>query len=109
MHGLYLDIVSAFWLGILTSISPCPLATNIAAISFMARNLGSSKKILLSGALYSAGRMLVYVVIAILAVASLLSLPKVSFFLETNMNKILGPILILVGIILLDVTDSDAN
>jgi len=46
--------------------------------------------------------MLVYIVIAVLAVASLLSLPEVSFFLETNMHKIIGPLLIIVGIILLD-------
>jgi cytochrome c-type biogenesis protein len=47
--------------------------------------------------------MIVYVAIAVLAVASLLSLPEVSFFLQTNMHKIIGPILIIVGIILLDV------
>jgi cytochrome c-type biogenesis protein len=103
MQNFYVDVLSALWLGILTSISPCPLATNIAAISFVARNLGSSQKILWSGVIYSAGRMLAYVVIAVLAVASLLSLPEVSFFLETNMHKIIGPILIVVGIILLDV------
>jgi cytochrome c biogenesis protein CcdA len=103
MQNLYLDIFSAFWLGVLTSISPCPLATNAAAISFVARNLGSSRKVLWSGILYSAGRMLVYITIAVLAVASLLSLPEVSFFLETNMHKIIGPLLIIVGIILLDV------
>ena len=103
MQSFYLDVFSALWLGILTSISPCPLATNIAAISFVSRNLGSSQRILWSGLLYSVGRMLVYVVIAVLAVASLLSLPEVSFFLETNMHKIIGPLLIMVGIILLDV------
>jgi cytochrome c-type biogenesis protein len=83
MQSYYLDIFSAFWLGILTSISPCPLATNIAAVSFISRNLGSSKKVLWSGLLYAAGRMFTYVTIAILAVASLLSLPEVSFFLES--------------------------
>jgi cytochrome c biogenesis protein CcdA len=103
MQSYYLDIFSAFWLGILTSISPCPLATNIAAVSFISRNLGSSKKVLASGLLYAVGRMLTYVAIAVLAVASLLSLPEVSFFLETNMHKIIGPLLIVVGIILLDV------
>lgn len=103
MESLYLNIFSAFWLGILTSISPCPLATNVAAMSFVARNLGSSRKVLWSGILYSVGRMLVYIVIAVLAVASLLSLPEVAFFLETNMHKIIGPLLIVVGIILLDV------
>lgn len=102
MDSWYLNILSAFWLGVLTSISPCPLATNVAAISFVARNLGSSQKVLWSGVLYSVGRMLVYIVIAVLAVASLLSLPEVSFFLETNMHKIIGPLLIIVGIILLD-------
>jgi cytochrome c-type biogenesis protein len=103
MQHFYLDILSAFSLGILTSISPCPLATNIAAVSFISRNLGSSRKVLWSGLLYAAGRMLTYVVIAVLAVASLLSLPEVSFFLESNMHKIIGPLLIIVGIILLDV------
>ena len=103
MPSYYLDIFSAFWLGILTSISPCPLATNVAAISFVARNLGSPRKVLWSGILYSLGRMIVYIAIAVLAVASLLSLPEVSFFLETNMHKIIGPLLIVVGIILLDV------
>jgi cytochrome c-type biogenesis protein len=103
MQSWYLDIFSAFWLGILTSISPCPLATNIAAISFVARNLGSPHRVLWSGVLYSVGRMIVYIAIAVLAVVSLLSLPEVSFFLESNMHKIIGPILIIVGIILLDV------
>lgn len=103
MESWYLNVFSAFWLGVLTSISPCPLATNVAAISFVARNLGSSQKVLWSGILYSLGRMLVYIVIAVLAVASLLSLPEVSFFLETNMHRIIGPILIVVGIVLLEV------
>jgi cytochrome c-type biogenesis protein len=103
MESLYPKIFSALWQGILTSISPCPLATNIAAVSFIARNLGSSKKVLWSSCLYAAGRMLIYIAIAVLAVASLLSLPQVSFFLETNMHKIIGPLLIMVGIVLLDV------
>jgi cytochrome c-type biogenesis protein len=103
MQNFYLDIFSAFWLGILTSISPCPLATNIAAVSFISRNLESSKKVVWSGLLYAAGRMFTYVAIAVLAVASLLSLPEVSFFLESNMHKIIGPLLIVTGIILLDV------
>jgi cytochrome c biogenesis protein CcdA len=103
MQSYWLDIFSAFWLGILTSISPCPLATNVAAVSFITRNLGSSRRVLWSGLLYGAGRMLAYVAIAVLAVASLLSLPEVSFFLESNMHKIIGPLLIVVGIVLLDV------
>ena len=56
-----------------------------------------------SGLLYSVGRMIAYVVIAVLAVASLLSLPEVAFYLEVYMGKIIGPLLIVVGIILLGV------
>jgi cytochrome c-type biogenesis protein len=103
MEGFYLNVISALWLGILTSISPCPMATNIAAISFITRNLESSKRVLRSGLLYSVGRMIAYVVIAVLAVASLLSLPEVAFYLEVYMGKIIGPLLIVVGIILLGV------
>jgi cytochrome c-type biogenesis protein len=103
MDTLYLNVISALWLGILTSISPCPMATNIAAISFITRNLKSSERVLWSGLLYSAGRMLAYVVIAVLAVASLLSLPETSFYLELYMGKIIGPLLIVVGIILLGI------
>lgn len=102
MDTFYLNVFSAFWLGILTSISPCPLATNIAAISFIAGNLGSPRKVLWSGVLYSAGRMLTYATIAFLAVFSLLSLPETSFYLEIYMGKVIGPLLIVVGVILLE-------
>ena len=52
MTPLYIAIGSAFWLGILTSISPCPLATNIAAISYVSRNVGAPVRVLFAGALY---------------------------------------------------------
>jgi len=103
MEVFYMNVFSALWLGILTSISPCPMATNVAAVSFIARNMESSKRVLWSGLLYSAGRMFAYVSIAVLAVASLLSLPEVAFYLEVYMGKIIGPLLIVVGIILLGV------
>lgn len=102
MQSFLFDVFTAFWLGILTSVSPCPLTTNIAAVSFIAGNVGGARKVLFSGFLYAIGRMLTYMVIAVLAVASLLSLPEVSFFLESNMHKVIGPLLIVVGIILLD-------
>jgi cytochrome c biogenesis protein CcdA len=72
---------SAFWLGILTSLSPCPLATNIAAISFVARRVGSPAKVFLTGLLYTAGRTLTYLVLGILLVSSLLAAPGVSHLL----------------------------
>ena len=101
MSGLGLAALSALWFGILTSISPCPLATNITAISFVGRRTGSPRGILLSGLLYTLGRALVYTAIGVLLVMSLLSAPAVSLTLQTWMNKLLGPILILVGMVML--------
>ncbi len=101
MSGLGWAALSALWFGILTSISPCPLATNITAISFVGRKTGSPTGILLSGLLYTVGRALVYTAIGMLLVMSLLSAPTVSMTLQTWMNKLLGPILILVGMVML--------
>jgi cytochrome c-type biogenesis protein len=103
MDGLLLGSASAIWLGILTSISPCPLATNIAAMSFIGKDLGSPVRVLLTGALYTIGRTVAYAALAALLLASVFAIPDVSFFLEMYMNKLLGPILIIVGILLLDV------
>ena len=93
---------SALWLGFLTSISPCPLATNIAAMSFISRGLGSPRRVLMTGLVYTAGRSLAYLVLGILMVASLLTAPGVSLILQERMNQILGPALILAGVLLLD-------
>lgn len=101
MSGLAMAAVSALWFGILTSVSPCPLATNITAISFVGRRTGSPTGVLLSGLLYTLGRAVVYVAIAMLLVTSLLSAPTVSLTLQMWMGKLLGPILILVGMVML--------
>lgn len=101
MTPLLIALGGAFWLGVLTSISPCPLATNIAAISYVGRNVGSPGKMLLAGLLYTLGRVLVYVGLAALLVASVLSSPAVSLWLQANLAKFLGPLLVLVGMTLL--------
>ncbi len=102
MSGLIVAAMSALWLGILTSISPCPLATNIAAISFIGRRVDKAKLVLLAGVFYTLGRMLTYLVLGVLIVTSILSIPHLSHFLEKYMNKLLGPFLILVGMVLLE-------
>lgn len=101
MSGFLLASLSALWFGVLTSVSPCPLATNITAITFVSRRTGSTGRVLMSGLLYTLGRASVYVGIAVLLVSSLLSAPTVSLMLQTWMNKLLGPILILVGMVML--------
>lgn len=103
MESIFIAIGSAFWLGILTSISPCPLATNIAAISYVGKHIDRPLSVLMAGLLYTIGRTLSYFLIALIAVQSVSAIPSVSMFLQGKMNQILGPVLILVGLILLDV------
>ncbi len=102
MSELLLGTLSAFWLGILTSISPCPLATNIAAISYVGRRVASPRQVFLAGLLYTAGRSLVYVALGVVLVSSLMSAPMLSHALQKYMNRALGPILILVGMVLVE-------
>jgi cytochrome c biogenesis protein CcdA len=102
MGEFFLGVATALWLGILTSISPCPLATNIAAISFIGRRVGNPRQVFFSGFLYTLGRTLTYLVLGILLVASLVSAPFVSTLLQKYMNKVLGPILIIAGMFLLE-------
>jgi cytochrome c-type biogenesis protein len=102
MDNLWIGVASAVWLGILTSISPCPLATNIVAISYIGKQADRPRTVLLTGTMYTLGRALTYVILGALLVASLLSVPALSNFLQRYMNKVLGPVLILVGMLLLE-------
>jgi cytochrome c biogenesis protein CcdA len=101
VNDLVAASLTAFWLGILAAISPCPLATNIAAISYIGKDLESGSRVVASGALYALGRVAAYVVVAVLVVSSLLSIPAVASFLQGGMNRILGPLLIVIGVFVL--------
>jgi cytochrome c-type biogenesis protein len=103
METWTLVVGSALWLGLLTSISPCPLATNLAAISYVGKQVDSPARVLLAGLLYTLGRTVSYVVIALVVVQSVLSMAAVSMFLQQHLNKALGPVLLLAGLLLLDV------
>jgi cytochrome c biogenesis protein CcdA len=95
-------VATALWLGILTSISPCPLATNVAAVSYVARRMDRPWRVVLSASAYSLGRALAYALVSAVVVLGLLSVPGLSLLLQRYMNKILGPLLVLVGMYLLD-------
>lgn len=95
-------IFTAMWLGILTSISPCPLATNIAAISFIAQRITHKKIVFLSGILYTIGRSITYIVIGFLIAKAVVDIPMLSDFLQRYINKILGILLIIAGMVLLE-------
>ncbi|MFC1658632.1 aromatic aminobenezylarsenical efflux permease ArsG family transporter [Candidatus Omnitrophota bacterium] len=103
MLQIILPLVSALWLGILTSISPCPLATNIAAVSFLSKKINHPKLVLQSSIAYTVGRMFTYALLGAVIVTSLASVPATANFLQKYMNKILGPVLLIVGLFLLDI------
>jgi len=93
-------IGTALYLGILTSISPCPLATNIAAISYIGRKVENSRLVINAGLLYTLGRCLLYLALAVLLTTTALSITAVNHFLQKYMHLVLGPIFLLLGMFL---------
>ena len=94
-------IVEALGLGIWTAVQPCPMATNIAAISYLGRRADSPRWVLMAGLLYALGQALVYVVLAVALLGSL-NAARVSLFLQTYGNRLVGPVLVLMGMFFLD-------
>lgn len=103
MIEVFIGFASALWLGILTSISPCPLASNVAAISFLSKRITHPVLVFISGLAYTLGRMLSYAVLGWIIISSFLSVPQVAQFLQKYMGKALGPVLIITGFILLEI------
>jgi cytochrome c biogenesis protein CcdA len=101
MVGFALAVAWSLWLGILTSIHPCPLAANIVAVSYIARRLDRPRQVFLAGLAYTIGRAGTYVAIGTALVGGLLSSPAASSFLQREMNRVAGPVLMLLGMFLL--------
>ncbi|MCL4218138.1 MAG: sulfite exporter TauE/SafE family protein [Candidatus Hydrogenedentes bacterium] len=97
----------ALWLGVLTSISPCLLATNVTAISFLARKVDRPRYVLLSSGCYMLGQAAAFVLLAMLLVGSLVSAPVLSHWLQKYMYGLLGPILILAAMFLLELLEAN--
>ncbi|OGF26923.1 cytochrome C biogenesis protein [Candidatus Falkowbacteria bacterium RIFOXYB2_FULL_34_18] len=97
-----MPILTAFLLGILTSISPCPLATNITAIAYISRELKAIKNTLLNGLFYTLGRGISYTLLATLIYFGISSFRIASIF-EGWGDKILGLVLILISLIMFGV------
>jgi cytochrome c biogenesis protein CcdA len=93
-------IAGALWLGIGTSISPCPLATNIAAVAFLARRTGQGRRVVWAGLAYTAGRAVAYTAVAAAIAWGVLSAPALSEFVRTRLTGLIGPLLILVGMVI---------
>lgn len=103
-----IPILTAFLLGVLTSISPCPLATNITAIAYISKELKTSKKTLLNGVFYTIGRGISYTLLATLIYFGFSSF-SISKIFEGWGDKVLGPILIIFSLIMFGVIKIKIN
>ena len=99
-----IPVITAFLLGLLTAISPCPLATNITAIGFISKDIGNRTKIFLGGLLYTLGRVVAYTVLGIILI-SILKEGSSMFSLQKGINEysemLIAPVLIFVGVFML--------
>lgn len=103
-----IPLLTAFLIGLLTSISPCPLATNITAIAYLSKDITGSKKTILNGLVYTLGRAFTYTVLVLLISFGFSSFDIASIFQGWG-DKVLGPVLIIIGLIMLDVIKVNLN
>jgi cytochrome c-type biogenesis protein len=96
-----IPLLSALFLGLLTAISPCPLATNVAAIAYIGRQVSDRKYAITTSALYTLGRMFSYTLIGVLIIAIGMEIPAIALFLQGVSESVLGPLLIVIGVLML--------
>src|SRR5665647_3567103 len=94
--------LTAIILGLMTAISPCPLATNISAIGFISRDLEDRKRVFLNGLVYTLGRAISYTGLAVILYFGA-SKMNVTMLFQGWGEKVLGPLLIVIGLFMLDV------
>jgi cytochrome c biogenesis protein CcdA len=104
-----IPVLSALLLGLITAISPCPLATNIAALAYVSRRATERRYAVMTGALYTLGRMFSYSVIGVIIIVAGLEIPGVASFLQDFGEQVLGPLLIVVGVIMLSINRISLN
>lgn len=99
-------VITAFALGLMTAISPCPLATNISAIGYISKDLQSRRRVFWNGLLYTLGRIIGYTALGIILILMLkqgFGMFKIQKAVGTYGEMLIGPILLLIGIFMLDV------
>jgi cytochrome c-type biogenesis protein len=94
--------LTAILLGLMTSISPCPLATNITAIGFISKDINNRNRVFLNGLFYTLGRAISYTLIAVIIYLGADQFRFSGFFQQYG-EKIIGPLLIIIGVFMLDI------
>jgi cytochrome c-type biogenesis protein len=100
--SLYAVCASGFGLGLVTAVSPCPLATNVAAVVWLARHAARRRRAVVGAVAYTLGRILAYGAIALLLTLGALSAPSLSAALQQWLPPLVGPLLVLTAMVLLD-------
>jgi cytochrome c-type biogenesis protein len=101
LSGPDIPVLTALLLGLITAIAPCPMATNIAAVAYITRNVRDRKYAVITGSLYTLGRMFSYTILGVLIIVVGLEIPGVSAAIQDVGEKVLGPLLIVVGLLML--------
>ena len=98
-------VITAFILGLLTAVSPCPLATNITAIGFIGKDIENRHRIFINGLLYTLGRVVTYTVLGFILIPILREGASM-FAVQKAVSKygeiLIAPLLIVIGIYMLD-------
>ncbi|NSW94934.1 MAG: sulfite exporter TauE/SafE family protein [Bacteroidales bacterium] len=94
--------LTAFLLGLMTAISPCPLATNITAIGFISKDIENRNRVFFNGLFYTLGRAITYSGLALIIFFGVDQL-KFSGFFQRYGEKFIGPILLIIGLLMLDI------
>ena len=97
-----IPFLSAFLLGLLTAISPCPLATNITAIGFIGKDLENRNRVFYNGLIYTAGRAISYTTLALILYIGADQI-KLSGFFQRYGEKFIGPLLLVIGLFMLGI------
>lgn len=95
------QLLTAFLLGIMTALSPCPLATNITAIAYIGQNLENRRRVFINGLLYTLGRAITYFSLAVVLYLGASKVHMARFF-QIYGEKIMGPLMLLAGLLMLD-------
>ncbi len=101
MESTTFPLLTAFLLGLMTAISPCPLATNITAVGFISKDIENRNKVFINGIVYTLGRTIAYTCLAVILLYSADQFTIKNWF-QVHGEKIIGPFLLITGVLMLD-------
>lgn len=95
-----MPVLSAFLLGLMTIISPCPFCSNITALGYISKDMSSPRRVLLNGTMYACGKVITYLVLSVFFILGA-QIESIQHFFEHWGEPVLGPFLIVCGLFML--------